>query len=93
MDTTHLFELQAQNAPSILPRICLVLSRRRITPLHLSFAVSDDAKSCTLEITIECDRNTANRLQAQLARVVELTDISMRPSSPQLLAADTGAAA
>ena len=92
MESTHLFELEAWNAPSILPRIALVLSRRRLTPERMHFTVADDPRFCTFEFSVRCDRRTAERLHAQLAKVMELIDVSMRSAAPMLASApETGA--
>lgn len=96
MECTQVFEVQAWNAPTILPRICLVLSRRRLIPERLNFAVASDPRFCTLKFSVCCDQRTAARLHAQLARVAELTDISMHTLTPLLRPAsevDTTAAA
>jgi acetolactate synthase regulatory subunit len=96
MKSTHLFELRAWNAPSILPRISLVLSRRRLTPQRLQFSIGSDPRFCSFELAIECDARTAERLRAQLAKVVELVEVSMRPAAaalePVIAASSTAAA-
>ena len=84
MDSTHHFELQAWNAPSILPRISLVLSRRRLTPIRMNFSVAADPRFCHFEFALECDGGTADRLRAQLARLVELVDVRMQSNVAML---------
>jgi len=96
MECTHLFELKLWNAPSVLSRVSLILSRRRITPEQLQFKVSPDPQHCTMEFTVTCDRRTAERLNAQLARVVELIEITVQNIAPVLQTApdsDASAAA
>jgi acetolactate synthase regulatory subunit len=84
MESTHSFELKMWNAPSVLSRVSLILSRRRITPARMLFTVAADPQYCTFEFTVTCDVRAAERLNAQLARVVELIDIDMRSVAPIL---------
>jgi len=87
MSPTHQIVLEAWNAPSVLPRIALVLSRRRLTPGKLEFRVGADPDRCRIEISVACNAEAAHRLCAQLARLAELTRLDHRALAPALHAA------
>lgn len=81
MVAEYTFELELWNAPNVLPRVALILSRRRITPAHMLFELTRDLQRCDLQFTIVCDQRAAERLRAQLARVVELIELCMHSTT------------
>ncbi len=96
MTTSHRYSLQVLNAPSVLPRLLLILSRRRVTPLCLHMeAVGEWAQ---IEFQIDgCSTHVAGLLLGQMQRVVEVrsarltsggADLTPRAPAPAPVAAD-----
>ncbi len=77
MQLTHSVLLRGLNTPSLLSRISLALSRRRLNVQQFRMQLSEDGRFASYEIILACDRPTAERLQKQLCRIVELLKVSL----------------
>ena len=77
MNHTYTISLNAINGLSVLPRIALVFSRRRLKIDHLRMHESPIHGLAHLDIVLDCDQNTTVRLIQQLRRIVEVADISV----------------
>ena len=72
MELLHIFHLRTWHSPTAIPRILLVLSRRRLRAEEVRVAVADDPGFDDIEIRVRTGEAPAERLRQQFARVVEV---------------------
>ena len=75
MELLHTFHLRAWHSPTVIPRILLVLSRRRLRAEALHVAVAEDPGFDDIEIRVRTGDAAAERLRHQFARVVEVVAV------------------
>ena len=69
---------QTLDSYSVLPRIALYFSRRRLRIDRLEMHADEDDRAMRFRIELRCDGATIERLVKQLRRIVELEDIVAR---------------
>jgi acetolactate synthase small subunit len=77
MQSIHGIFLRGLNTPSLLSRISLTLSRRRLNVKQLRMQSSEDGRFASYQIILACEQPTAERLQRQLCRTVEISEVSL----------------
>ena len=77
----HQFDIRCLNAPTVLPRVALMFTRRGLPIEQLELATSDDSQFQRMSITARCGADAATKLEAQLRRVVEIVDVSAAAAS------------
>ena len=82
MQRTYIFTLAGNCCPTLLPRIALTLSRRRVVPTRLQLLTLSPepgaSAECHIELVLTCEPRGAERLYARLAQIVDLHDIDLR---------------
>ncbi len=78
MKSTQTLAVELLNAPAVLARILLVLSRRRLTPQTMTLTSSGEWAALQLEL--ECPTGTADHVVAQLQRIVEVRAATRLPA-------------
>ena len=73
----HQFDIRCINAPTVLPRVALMFSRRGLPIEQLELTTSDDGQHQQLDITARCDAAAATKLEAQLRRVIEIVELTV----------------
>jgi acetolactate synthase small subunit len=77
MRHTYTISVNAVNGLSVLPRIALVFSRRRLKIGRLRMHESEVHGLAHLDIVLDCDQKTTLGVIQQLRRIVEVADISV----------------
>ena len=72
---THQFSIESVNAPTVLPRIALIFTRRGIGIEHLEMAT--EADRARFGLSASCTSDEAAKLGAQLRRIVEVVDVNV----------------
>ena len=67
--------VQAYNAPSVLPRVLLVFSRRRQRIQALQCYDLDGDGPAEIQADLQCEERMAAELVHQLERIVEVVDV------------------
>ena len=73
MSEQHQFSISSFNAPTVLPRLTLVFTRRGIAIDAL--AMTTDADAAQFDINAYCNAEIAQKVAVQLRRVVEVNDV------------------
>ena len=71
------FHLQTRTSPSVLPRILLAFSRRRLTVQALQYYDLDETRPAELQLDVDCSARVADDVARQLRRIVEVNTIRL----------------
>jgi len=77
MTESHNFTIQSLNAPTVLPRVALLFSKRRLPIDRLEMYALDDGAHAMLGLEARCDASTAEKVAQQLRRIVEVSEVSV----------------
>ena len=75
MKQHHTFHIQMHNEPSVLPRVLLAFSRRRLRITAMQLVDLHPGKAADVQIDLDCNPHQANDLTLQLRSIVEVTNI------------------
>lgn len=75
MKHTYTISLHALNGFTVLPRLALVFSRRRLKIERLEMVDSDNRGVAHFNIVLKCDGSMAEKLIKQIQRIVEVIDV------------------
>lgn len=74
---TYKIELRTLNDFTVLPRVSMQFSRRRIKIDHFEMLDVSDQNLACFTITISCNGEIAHSLVKQLHKLIELRDVSI----------------
>ena len=83
MDRHFTIHIRARNDHSVLQRILLAFSRRRLRIRALQFFDVDPARPAEMQFELACTAERAAELEAQLRAIVEVTRVCAQPA-PQM---------
>lgn len=75
MQESFNFTIQSLHAPTVLPRVALLFSKRRLTIERLEMYADEEGARATLDLDARCDAATAVKVAQQLRRIVEVSDV------------------
>jgi acetolactate synthase regulatory subunit len=81
MMDVHTLNIHALNALGVLPRILLAISRRRLPVCEMHMVDPDRRGEAYIQITLNCEPDSAEQLSKQLRRIVELKEVFVKPGS------------
>jgi acetolactate synthase small subunit len=73
--THHTIHARSHHAHTVLPRILLTFSRRRLRIQALHYFHLDATADSEIQIDLECEPRMAAELTAQLRRIVEVKEV------------------
>lgn len=78
MDTneTRDFHILSHHAPTVLPRVALLFSRRGVDIARLAMSELEDGSHASYSVSARCDERQAGLIEAQLRRIVEIVEVS-----------------
>lgn len=77
MNEHFTLHVHAHNHHGVLPRILLLLSRRRLRIQGLQFFDVNPNRPAELQLDLDCEREDARQVSLQLQRIVEVTQVWM----------------
>ena len=89
MDIHHTIHIKMFNAHSVLPRILLVFSRRRLRILALQFFDVFENTIAELQIDFDADTPAVADVVKQLDRIIEVQSVRAESHEPRIRSADT----
>lgn len=81
MNDTFVITLTTENNLRVLQRVAGVFSRNRVNVEQLNICASTDANTSYFNMVVYGDDKTLNRVQQQLARIIELFAIQVSKNS------------
>ena len=84
MNATQTFAISSLHAPTVLPRVALIFSRRGVTIERLEMHALDEGDHAVMSLDASCDAEEGRKIAAQLRRIVEVTDIRYGATSSAL---------
>jgi len=75
MDRHFTIHVHARNEHSVLPRILLAFSRRRLRIRSLELLDPDDARPAQIRLELRCRPEQARDVLAQLRAIVEVAEV------------------
>jgi acetolactate synthase small subunit len=75
MKQHHTFYIQMHNEPSVLPRVLLAFSRRRLRITAMQLVDLHPGKAADVQIDLDCEAEQAHDLTLQLRSIVEVVNI------------------
>ena len=79
MTKHHTIHIDMHNEPSVLPRVLLAFSRRRLRIKAMQLVDLQADKAAEVQIELDCEAEHARDLTAQLRAIVEVTNVWMEP--------------
>ncbi|MFT5448052.1 MAG: acetolactate synthase small subunit [Gammaproteobacteria bacterium] len=79
MKQHHTLHIQMHNEPSVLPRVLLAFSRRRLRIKAMQLVDLHAGKAADVQIDLDCEAEHARDVAAQLRAIVEVTNIWSEP--------------
>ena len=80
MKQHHTIHIHMHNEPSVLPRVLLAFSRRRLRIKAMQLVDLHAGKAAEVQIDLDCETEHARDLTAQLRSIVEVTNIWSEPT-------------
>jgi acetolactate synthase small subunit len=80
MKQHHAIHIHMHNEPSVLPRVLLSFSRRRLRIKAMQLVDLHAGKAAELRIELDCEAEHARDLTAQLRCIVEVVNIWSEPA-------------
>ncbi|MBT6278032.1 MAG: hypothetical protein HOI95_28350 [Chromatiales bacterium] len=84
MNDVHNFTISSLHAPTVLPRIALVFSRRGVVIKRLEMHALDEDAQALISLDARCDAPEADKILGQLRRIVEVSEVGVRASNTLL---------
>lgn len=81
MTHSYTISLHALDSQTVLPRLALLFSRRRLKIDRLEMTDSWNPGVVRFNITLRCRAEMADNLLKQLRRIVEITEIAIRETT------------
>ena len=86
MSQSHNFTIHSFNAPTVLPRVALLFSKRRVAIERLEMYEIEDGEHTMMGLDARCDADTAGKVAAQIRRIVEVCDVQVSAAGAYLVA-------
>lgn len=77
MQESFNFTIRCLHAPTVLPRVALLFSKRRVKIERLEMYAQDNATQATFDLDAQCDAATAEKVAQQLRRIVEVSEVQI----------------
>jgi acetolactate synthase small subunit len=81
MSESHNFTIQSLHAPTVLPRVALLFSKRRLPIDRLEMYALDAGDHAMLAVEARCDGATAEKVAQQMRRIVEVSDVQVNTAA------------
>jgi acetolactate synthase small subunit len=86
MSQSHNFTIHSFNAPTVLPRVALLFSKRRLSIKRLEMHELEGGEHTMMGLDARCDAETATKVAAQIRRIVEVCDVQVATADAYLYA-------
>ena len=84
MDKLHTISVFTENSPGVLHRITVIFTRRKVNIESLTVSETERKGVSRFTIVVRSEEEIINKILQQIARIVEVLDVSARPNQDLL---------
>ena len=81
MPNFHTISVFTENSPGVLHRITVIFTRRKLNIESLTVSETERKGVSRFTICVKADQETMEKVLKQIARIVEVLDVTARPNS------------